>query len=73
MGSEIGASLVLVATCLMLAPPCSLASSRKFDLSTAHPNTVNSTLSSSSRIAFDSSKSKRLSWHPRFVVFPTAI
>ncbi|XP_062194222.1 probable prolyl 4-hydroxylase 6 [Phragmites australis] len=72
MGSGIGALLVLVAACLTLAPPCVLASSRKFDLSIARPNLVNFTggpFSLSPRFAFDSSKSKRLSWHPRVFLY----
>ncbi|KAL6627334.1 hypothetical protein ACP70R_031060 [Stipagrostis hirtigluma subsp. patula] len=72
MGSEVGAFLVLVAACLTLAPPCTLASSRKFDLSIIYPNMVNSTggsFSSSSRFTFDPSKSKRLSWRPRVFLY----
>ncbi|KAL6848093.1 hypothetical protein ACP4OV_022221 [Aristida adscensionis] len=64
MGSETGALLVLAAACLMLAPPCALASSRKIDLSTAAGS-----FSSSSQFSFDPSKSKRLSWRPRVFLY----
>ncbi|TVU21586.1 hypothetical protein EJB05_31234, partial [Eragrostis curvula] len=72
MGSVIGGLQVLVAAFLALAPPCTLASSRKFDLSVAKSNPVNSTdgsFSTSLRFAFDPSKSKQLSWHPRVFLY----
>lgn len=68
MGSGIGAVLVLVAAWLAFAPPGALASSRRFDLSIAQEKLVNSTggsTASSSHLVYPS-KSKRLSWHPRF-------
>ncbi|WVZ72510.1 hypothetical protein U9M48_020957 [Paspalum notatum var. saurae] len=70
MGSQIGALLVIVAACAF-APPCTLASSRKFDLSIVGPELVDSTNRSSASLqfAFDSSKSKRLSWHPRVFLY----
>uniref|UniRef100_A0A8R7TSY6 Uncharacterized protein n=1 Tax=Triticum urartu TaxID=4572 RepID=A0A8R7TSY6_TRIUA len=73
MGSGAGALLALVAACLALAPPCALASSRKFGLDIAQPKLLNATNGSftpSSHVDFDPSKSKRLSWHPRFVSSP---
>ncbi|VAH58453.1 unnamed protein product [Triticum turgidum subsp. durum] len=72
MGSGAGALLALVAACLALAPPCALASSRKFGLDIAQPKLLNSTNGSftpSSHVDFDPSKSKRLSWHPRVFLY----
>ncbi|TVU31878.1 hypothetical protein EJB05_23582, partial [Eragrostis curvula] len=72
MGSVVGAVLVLVAAFLAFTPPCTLASSRKFDLSVAKSNPVNTTdgsFSASLRFPFDPSKSKRLTWHPRVFLF----
>ncbi|XP_020154432.1 probable prolyl 4-hydroxylase 7 isoform X3 [Aegilops tauschii subsp. strangulata] len=72
MGSGSGVLLALVAACLALAPPCALASSRKFGLDIAQPKLLNSTNGSftpSSHVDFDPSKSKRLSWHPRVFLY----
>uniref|UniRef100_A0ACD5VBL4 Uncharacterized protein n=2 Tax=Avena sativa TaxID=4498 RepID=A0ACD5VBL4_AVESA len=72
MGSAVGAVLVLVAACITLALPCTLASSRKFDANIAQPKLQNSTdgyLTASSHVNFDPSKSKRLSWHPRVFLY----
>ncbi|EMS49131.1 Prolyl 4-hydroxylase subunit alpha-1 [Triticum urartu] len=72
MGSGAGALLALVAACLALAPPCALASSRKFGLDIAQPKLLNATNGSftpSSHVDFDPSKSKRLSWHPRVFLY----
>ncbi|XP_051222889.1 probable prolyl 4-hydroxylase 6 isoform X1 [Lolium perenne] len=72
MGSGVGPILVLVAACITLAPPCALASSRKFDLNIAQPKLLNFTdgsLAASSHVDYDPSKSKRLSWHPRVFLY----
>ncbi|XP_006643817.1 probable prolyl 4-hydroxylase 6 [Oryza brachyantha] len=72
MGSGIGAVLVLVAAFLALAPPCAMASSRRFDLSIAQEkiaNTTSDSTASSSQLVLDPSKSKRLSWHPRVFLY----
>ncbi|KAF7028504.1 hypothetical protein CFC21_040416 [Triticum aestivum] len=72
MGSGSGAVLVLVTACLAIAPPCALASSRKFGLDITQPKLLNSTNGSftpSSHVDFDPSKSKRLSWHPRVFLY----
>ncbi|KAG0536306.1 hypothetical protein BDA96_03G052300 [Sorghum bicolor] len=71
MGSGIGALLVLAAACLASAPPYISASSRKFDLSMTGRNLENSTDGSSATLhfGFDSSKSMRLSWHPRVFLY----
>lgn len=63
---------MLVAACLAIAPPCALASSRKFGLDIAQTKLLNSTNGSftpSSHVDFDPSKSKRLSWHPRVFLY----
>ncbi|XP_047059328.1 probable prolyl 4-hydroxylase 6 isoform X2 [Lolium rigidum] len=72
MGSGVGLMLVLAAACIALAPPCALASSRKFDLNIAQPKLLNFTdvsLAASSHVDYDPSKSKRLSWHPRVFLY----
>lgn len=67
--------MLLVAACLSLAPPPTLASSRGFGLDIAQPKLLNSTdgsftpRSPSSHVDFDPSKSKRLSWHPRVFLY----
>ncbi|KQK02947.1 probable prolyl 4-hydroxylase 7 [Brachypodium distachyon] len=72
MGSGGAVPVVLAAACLALALPCTLASSRKFDLNIAHPKLLNTTVgsfASSSHIDFDPSRSKRLAWHPRVFLY----
>ncbi|KAK3160496.1 hypothetical protein QOZ80_1BG0060210 [Eleusine coracana subsp. coracana] len=68
VGSGIGTFLVLVAACLSSAPPCTLASSRKFDSSVPQSKPVISKGNTFST-NFDPSKSKRLSWHPRVFLY----
>uniref|UniRef100_A0A0D9UXE1 procollagen-proline 4-dioxygenase n=1 Tax=Leersia perrieri TaxID=77586 RepID=A0A0D9UXE1_9ORYZ len=71
MGFGIEAVVVLVAAWLATAPPCALASSRRFNASIRQENLVNSTSGSTAATSgvFDPSKSKRLSWHPRVFLY----